>query len=187
MRLAAAVDAGTLERGVVLYDRHLVPASEPVARAFGATPVDARVKLGGAGRDYWDEVRWLGRPGDRTVWIVTPRARGDQEVRRVGLSDVTGLAQFRPMPPPLFGGAPAASVAVPLPYLRHVEERVAAGAYVDRTLDRSRGIAVLVAVNDDAVYPDHVYLVVTHAVRTATYEAVLAWGRRGQERELPRE
>jgi hypothetical protein len=188
LRIAAAADAGALDRGVVLYDRHLVPAPEPVARAFGATAVDARVKLGGGGQDFWDEARWLGRPGERTVWVVTPRARREPEVRRVGLSDVAGLAQFRPAPRPLVNGAPAASVTVPLPYLRDAEARGTAGSYVDRTLDRARGIAALVGVNHDAVFPDHVYLVVTHAVSAATYEAVLAWGpRSGEERELPRQ
>ena len=187
MRLAAAADTGELGGGAVLYDRHLVPASEPVARAFGATPVEARVKLGGGERDVWDEARWLGKPGERTVWIVTPRARRAQEVRRVGLSDVAALAQFRPTSPPLVARVPEASVAVPLQYLRSVEERGAAGTYIDRTLDRSRGIAALVAVNDDVVFPDRVYLVVTHAVRPATYEAVLAWARRGGERETQRD
>jgi hypothetical protein len=187
MRLAAAADAGALQRGVVLYDRHLVPASEPVARAFGATPVDARVRLGGGGRDVWDEARWFGRPGERTVWVVTPRMRRAQEVRRVGLSDVTALAQFQPTAPGLLGGGRESSVTVSLQYLRSAEERGAAGAYVDRVLDRSRGIGALVAVNDDAAFPDRVYLVVNHAVRTATYEAVLAWGPRGDGRDLPRE
>ena len=187
MRLAAAADAGALERGIVLYDRHLVPAPESVARAFGATPVDARVRLGGGGRDVWDEARWLGRPGERTVWLVTPRARRAQELRRIGLSDVSALAQFRPASAGMLGGAAEAVVTVPLPYLRHVEERGEAGAYVDRALDRSRGIGALVAVNHDAAFPDLVYLVITHAVNTATYEAVLAWGPRGEGRELPRE
>ena len=40
----------------------------------------------------------------------------------------------------------------------------------------------MVARNDDAVFPDRVYLVVTHALTAATYEAVLAWGDRGLER-----
>jgi hypothetical protein len=187
MRLAAAADSGALERGVVLYDRHLDPAPEALARAFGATPVDARVRLGGGGRDVWDEARWRGRPGERTVWVVVPRMRRAQEVRRVGLSDVTALAQYQPATPGLLGRARQASVSVPLAYLRRAEERGAAGAYVDRELDGSRGIGALVAVNDDAVYPDRVYLVVTHAVRTATYEALLAWGPRGDGRDLPRE
>lgn len=45
----------------------------------------------------------------------------------------------------------------------------------------------MVAVNDDLVFPDRVYLVVTHAASAATYEALLAWSPRGEDRELPRE
>jgi hypothetical protein len=186
-RLADAADGGELGRGIVLYDRHIVPVEASVARAFGATPVHARVKLGGAGTDYWDEARWYGKPGERTVWMITARNRRPPELRRIALSDVTALAQFRPVPPPLFGATPEATVAVPFSYLHHAQERGAAGAYLDRTLDRSRALSAVVAVNDDLVFADRVYLVVTHAVSAATYEAVLAWGGRGEERELPRE
>jgi hypothetical protein len=188
MRLASAADAGALGRGVVLYDRHVAPVDAPAARAFGAAPVEARVKLGGAGTDVWDEARWYGKPGERTVWVVTARNnRRPAELRRLALSDVTALAQFRPLPAPLFGAAPEAAVAVPFSYLHHAEARGAAGAYLDRTLDRGRALAAVVAVNDDLVFPDRVYLVVTHATSAATYEALLAWGGRGEERELPRD
>jgi hypothetical protein len=188
MRLARAADEGTLGRGIVLYDRHVAPVAPPVARAFGAAPVEARVKLGGAGTDVWDEARWYGKPGERTVWVVTARNnRRPAELRRLALSDLDALAQFRPLPAPLFGATPEAAVAVPFSYLHHAEGRGAAGAYLDRTLDRTRALAAVVAVNDDLVFPDRVYLVVTHATRAATYEAVLAWGGRGEERELPRD
>ena len=179
-RLAEVADAGQLEHGAVLLDRHV---SEVVAPgAFGATPVTARVKLGGARRDYWDEARWIGKPGERTVWVITARNRRPQELRRIGLSDPTGLTHYLPLREPLFGRAPEAAVAVGLSSLQHAQERGAAGGWVDRALDRSRGIGALVAVNDAELFADRVYLVVTHAASAATYEAVLAWGQRGQER-----
>jgi hypothetical protein len=188
MRLASAADEGVLGRGTVLYDRHVAPVEAAVARAWGATPVEARVKLGGAGADHWDEARWYGRPGERTVWVITARNnRRPAELRRIALSDVTALAQFRPLPAPLFGARPEAAVAVAGSYLHHAQERGAAGAYLDRTLDRARALSAVVAVNDDLVFPDRVYLVVTHAASAATYEALLAWGGRGEERELPRD
>jgi hypothetical protein len=183
--LADVADAGTLERGAVLVDRHVAPAAEAVARAFGAVPATARVKLGGARRDYWDEARWYGKPGERTVWVVTARTRRPQEVRRIGLSDATALAHYRPLPQPIFGAAPEAAVAIGLSYLLHAQDHGTVGAWADRTLDRSRGIAAIVGVNDD-VSADRVYLVVNHAVRAATYEAVLAWSQRGEDRDLPR-
>jgi hypothetical protein len=107
-------------------------------------------------------------------------------VRRVGLSDATALAHYRPLPQPLFGAAPEASVAVSLSYLRHAQDQGTVGAWIERTLDRSRGIGAIVAVSDE-VFADRVYLVVNHAVGAATYEAVLAWSQRGEEREVPRE
>jgi len=159
----------------------------PVARAFTATPVTARVKRGGARGDYWDEVRWYGKPGDRTVWMVTSsRNRRPQEVRRVALSDPTALAQYRPLPQPLFGATPEAAVSITLSYLLHAQEHGRAGTWADRALDRSRGITAIVGVNDDQVFPDRVYLAVTHAVSAATYEAVLAWSLRTDDREPPR-
>jgi hypothetical protein len=175
VRLAAAADSGALERGIVLYDRRLAPA-------FATEPTDLRVKRGGAGRDYWEEARWYGRPGERTVWILTARNRRPQEVRRLALSDVRGLAQFRPSRPPLFGASPSAAVAFPLGLVQHAETRGAGMAVVTGALDPSRGVAALVARNDDLAYPDRVYLVVTHAATAATYEAVVAWGERAVER-----
>src|SRR5262249_22684611 len=144
----------------------------------GATPIVAPVKLGGAGRDYWDEARWYGKPGERTVWVVTARNRRAQEVHRVGLSDAGALAQYLPQRQGLFRATPDASVAVSLSYLQFAVDRGGAGAWVDRALDRSRGIGAVVAMNDDNVFPDRVYLVVNHAASAATYEAVLAWSQR---------
>ena len=181
-RLASTADAGDLERGIVLYDRQIVALDAPVATAFAAVAVDARIKRGGAGRDFWAEARWHGVPGERTVWMITYRNRRPQEVRRVGLSDTTGIAQFRPFRPATFGAKPEATVAVPLSLIDHARSRGTAGALVDRLLDRSRAIAALVGRNDDPVLPDRVYLVVTHATAAATYEAVLGWGERAVER-----
>jgi len=186
VRLAEIADAGTLERGAVLVDRHVAAVAEPVARAFGAMPVVGRVKLGGARHDYWDEARWYGKPGERTIWVVTARTRQAQEVRRVGLSDATGLAQYQPLRQPLFGAAPEATVSIGLGYLLHAQNQGTVGAWVERALDRSRGIGAIVAVSDE-VFADRVYLMVNHAVGAATYEAVLAWSQRGEERGILRE
>ena len=185
-RLAEMADAGTLEYAAILVDRHVTSALEPVVRGFGATPVTARVKLGGIRRDYWDEARWYGKPGERTVWVVTARNRRPQEVRRIGLSEASALAQYQPVRPPLFGGAPEATVAISLSYLLHAQERSTAAAWVDRALDPSRGIRAVVGVNDDEIFPDRVYVIVTHAVSAATYEAVLAWAERGEDRDPSR-
>lgn len=118
--------------------------------------------------------------------MVTARTRQAQEVRRVGLSDATGLAQYQPLRQPLFGAAPEATVSIGLGYLLHAQNQGTVGAWVERALDRSRGIGAIVAVSDE-VFADRVYLMVNHAVGAATYEAVLAWSQRGEERGILRE
>ena len=184
-RLVDVADAGDLPRGIVLSDRHVAPVSADVACAFGATPVEPLVKLGGGARDLWDEARWYGAPGERSVWLVTAvRNRRPEEVQRLAMSDVSALAQFRPLRPALFGAGPQATVAVERSYVEHAVERQTAGAWIGRVLDPARAVATVVAVNDDRMFPDRVYVVVTHAASAATYETVLAWGRRGEDREL---
>jgi hypothetical protein len=183
VRLAGAADAGDLGRGIVIYDRHLAPVGVPAARTFGAVSVEPRVKQS-AGRDVWGEARWYGVPGERTVWRITVRNPRPHEVRRIGLSDATAIAQFRPVLPPLFGGGPAAAVVLPLSLIDDAQTRGTAGTLVDRTLDRSRAIAALVARDDNPTFPDHVYLIVTHATSAATYEAVVAWSERTLARDM---
>ena len=184
-RLAETADRGVLQHGAVLLDRHVVPLSDPAARAFGATPTAGLVKLGGARRDYWDEARWYGTPGERSVWMITSRNRRPQEVRRVGLSEATAFVHHRPLRQPLFAPRPEATVAVSLPYLLAAEQQGRAGAWVDRTLDLGRGLTAIVGTTDD-VFPDRVYLVVTQAESAATYEAVLAWSERDEMRDRAR-
>lgn len=182
-RLADTADAGELGRGTVIYDRHLAPVSVPAARAFGAVSVEPRVKRS-AGADVWGEARWYGAPGERTVWRITVRNPRPHEVRRIGLSDATAIAQFRPVLPPLFGGRPEAAVVLPLSLVDDGQTRGTAGTLVDLTLDRSRAIAALVGRDDNPTFPDHVYLIVTHAASAATYEAVVAWGERTLARDM---
>jgi hypothetical protein len=180
-RLAGVADAGTLGRGTVLYDRHITAVPPSLLAAFDAVPVEAQIKLGGAGRDFWDEARWYGKPGERSVWMITARNRRPQEVRRVGLSDTTAIAQFQPTGRPLFGATPQAAVAVPVAFVDHADGRATRSPHVIGGLDPSRAIAAVVARND-VLFPDRVYLVITHAARAATYEALLAWAERVVER-----
>jgi hypothetical protein len=154
-----------------------------LTRAWGAAAVDARVKLLDGRRDFWDEIRWYGRPGERSVWVIGARNRRPQAIRRVALSDAAVLAHFRPLAPPLFGARPEAVTASTLRFLQHAEARGTAGAFAARYADLGRGIAMVVGTNDDAVFPDRAWLVVTHASTAATYEAVLSWTGRGGERD----
>ncbi|HYE92131.1 MAG TPA: hypothetical protein VEA38_13975 [Terriglobales bacterium] len=183
LRLTAAADAVGIDRGGLLYDRHPAPLDERATRAWGAAAVTPRVRLLDGRRDLWDEIRWHGRPGERSVWLVGARNRRPQAIRRVALSEGAGLAHRRPLATPVFGGRREAVTAVALSYLSHAEAHGTAGAYVARYLEPGRGISAVVAANDDVVFPDRAYLVVTHAAVPATYEAVLAWAGRGGERD----
>ena len=75
-RFQQSLDDATMSRGVVLGDRTLRWASESVARAYGTTRVLAEIRPGGNGHPMWDEVRWEGKPGARSVWMVLPSGRG---------------------------------------------------------------------------------------------------------------
>ena len=182
VRLASAADAGGV-RGGVLYDRHPTPLSEESARAWGAALGPSRVKLLDGRTDMWDEVRWYGRPGERSVWRITSRNRRPQAVRRVAITEGDALVHYRPLASPLFGGDRRPVTAVSLGYVRHVEANGRSGEYLARHVDVRQGLALVVGTNDDQVFPDEAWLVVTHPSGAATYEAVLAWTARGGERE----
>ena len=187
VRLASVADAGALDRGIVLFDRHVTPVDDTAAQSFAATPTAGAVKLASGRRDFWGEARWYGRPGERSVWTLASRNRRPQEVRRVALSGASALAHYRHVAQPLFGAHPEAAVTVGSSYLARLRDYGGAGVYVDGALDGSRCISAVIGVNDDLAFPDRVYFVVNHAASAATYEAVIAWGPRGEDRELPRD
>jgi hypothetical protein len=84
-RLEEGLDQGGVPSGVLLDDRPLRWASESVAQAYGTVRVLAEIKPGGEGRPRWDEVRWDGKPGERSVWVIAPsgRARAHRLYRTV--------------------------------------------------------------------------------------------------------
>src|SRR5258708_3580112 len=72
-QLEASLDQGAMPHAVVLRDRTLRWSSESVAHAYGTVRVLAEIKAAGDGQ-RWDEVRWEGKPGERSVWMVLPGA-----------------------------------------------------------------------------------------------------------------
>src|SRR5229473_1775658 len=74
-RLEASLDQGAMPHAVFLRDRTLRWSSEAVAHAYGTVRVLAEIKAAGDGT-RWDEVRWEGKPGERSVWMVLPSERG---------------------------------------------------------------------------------------------------------------
>ncbi|HET8576810.1 MAG TPA: hypothetical protein VFO18_06920 [Methylomirabilota bacterium] len=184
--LEAALDQGAVPRGPLLSDRHALPVKESVARAYGAVAVRAEVKTGGEGKGAWDEVRWDGKPGERTVWLVAPEGRGrPQELYRVALKGTGPFQHFTPYT--VTGGGRLRAVKYGLNFLWFHEERGDMwSAHLARTLDLGGGIGAAVGENFNATFPDQVYLIVDQPPQPMTFKAVLVWRERQTELETPR-
>jgi hypothetical protein len=182
--LAARLDRGEFPSGAMLYDRHVAPAPEDVAHAYGAAPIKTDVRVGRLGGELWDEARWDGTPGALTIWMVTPSSRQPQEIPRLALKGPGALRQFQPYRVS-FRPRPLDAASVPLGFLRREEVRGRAGELLRRTIKLDNGIAALVGLNDDVLYPDRVYLIVQQASEPTTYRAALAWRKRAIDEELP--
>lgn len=174
-RLEASLDEATLPRGVVLGDRTLRWASVSVARAYGTVRVLAEIKAGGDGHPLWDEVRWEGKPGDRSVWVVAASGRGRPErLYRTVLKGDGPPRQFMPYIPT--GASRSAAVKFSLSFLSFYEERGTVWErYVSRGLDLREGLGAVVGENSNQTFPDHVYLIVEQGAQPTTYKAVLLW------------
>ncbi|MGH7355355.1 MAG: hypothetical protein ACRELS_12380 [Candidatus Rokuibacteriota bacterium] len=182
-RLEATLDAAGLPKGALLYDRHVRPAPEPLARGFGATPVAAQVREGGDERAQWDEARWDGRPGEVTVWLIRTSGVRPQEATRVALKGDGPMRQFLPYTV-ASGTGRFDAVKISLNYLNFTDgARIA--QWTARAVNLKNGIAVVVGVNDNSMRPDDVYLIVEHSHAPATYKAVLGWRQRRGDIESP--
>lgn len=184
-RLEASLDRGDVPRGAILFDRRVQPVRESLARAYGGAPVVPEIKPGGGGSTVWDEVTWDGKPGERSVWLVSPTLRHIQEVYRVALKGSGPLRHFQPYSFPI-NGTKAPAVMLPLNFLWAQEERGTAwDKYISRSLDLDNGIGVVVGVNFNATFPDQLYLIASQTERLTTYKAVLVWRQRNLDRESP--
>jgi hypothetical protein len=182
--LVTRLGRGEFPSGAMLYDRHVLPAPEDVALAYGATPIRTDVRFGGRRGDLWDEARWEGTPGALTVWIVTPSSRQPQDVRRLALKGSGEVHQFQPYRVS-FTPRRLDAASVPLSFLHRQEDRGTVRDLLSRVIKLDNGIAALVALNDDVLYPDRVYLFVRQNPGPTTYQAVLAWRKREIDQELP--
>jgi hypothetical protein len=174
-RLVTSLDEGTVPRGVMLGDRTLRWASESVAAAYGTVRVLAEIKPGGDGHPRWDDVRWDGQPGERSVWVVAPSGRGrPQSLYRMVLKGEGPVRQFMPYVPS--SGYRSAAVKYPLSFLWFHEERGGIwDRYVSGSLDLQEGLGAVVGENSNQTFPDQVYLIVRQGAQATTYKAVLFW------------
>jgi hypothetical protein len=184
-QLEASLDQGTMPHAVILRDRTLRWSSEAVARAYGTVRVLAEIKPAGDGQ-RWDEVRWEGKPGERSVWMVMPSGSGrPQQLYRVLLKGDGPVRQFMPYVP--VGGSRSAAVKYPLSFLWSYEERgLIWDRYLRHSLDLGEGLGAVVGENFNQSFPDQVYLIVQQAAQPTTYKAVLLWRDPAYNFEAPR-
>ena len=177
-RLRASLDSGQFPAGSLLYDRPLQLVGERGIQSFGAVAARAEIRRPGIGGQVWEEARWEGRPGERTVWLISAGNTRVQELRRFVLKGTGPPRQFQPQIGPL-DGKKLLAVSMPLNFVWAEQERgVLWTKWLSKSLELHEGLAALVSGNDDPLITDVVYLIVEQADQPTTYEAVLAWGRR---------
>ena len=183
-RLERSLDSRDFPSGALIGGRDPAPARESVARVWGGVPV--RIEPAGESATHrWAELRWQGKPGERSVFVIDQTAGRPQDVVRVALRGTGPLRQYQVYEPP---GASArlAAVRMQLAFLWAAQERGDVWTkYVAPVLDLAHGIGVVVGANAGGLLADHVYLIVTHAERATTYEAVLAWRQSPDDRQAP--
>lgn len=175
-RLAALLDQGSGNRGMNVTHRPLNAAADSIARAWGGVAIQGRIARSGV-VSYWDEARWDGRPGERSIWIVTPSGReSPQAVNHVVLKGTTPLTLYRPYT------AACGTTRVPvmqlgLPLIAFQESRGDVwDKYVAKSLDLRHGIGAVVGVNNNAVLPSLIYIIVEQGSTPTTFEVVITWG-----------
>jgi hypothetical protein len=173
LKLEDSLDQGAMPHAVVLRDRTLRWSSESVAQAYGTVRVLAEIKAAGDGT-RWDQVRWEGKPGERSVWMVLPSGARRLATLRTVLNGAGAPRQFIPRVP--VNGSTAAAVKYPLNFLWSYERRGTIwDRYVSKSLDLSDGLGAVVGENFNQMFPDTVYLIVQQGALPTTYKAVLLW------------
>ena len=174
-RLAARLDEGSGDRGMNVTHRPLNSVPDSIARAWGGVAIPAQIARGGV-VSYWDEVRWDGRPGERSIWIVKPNGReSPQAVNHVVLKGTTPLTLYQPYTAAC-GTSRVPVMQLGIPLIAFQESRGDVwDKYVAKSLNLSHGIGAVVGVNNDAVLPSLVYIIVEQGPAPTTFEVVITW------------
>lgn len=184
-KIEQSLDTGAMDRGVILVQRPLrsVPAS--IARAWGGVAVAADILRGGIDTPSWDEVRWQGKPGERSIWIV--KSSGNvrpQQIVRVTLKGAGPMRLFQPYT--VTNGNKAAVLQLPVPLVAfHESHGNVWDKFVAKNLDLRQGIGAVVGLSDNALFPDLAYLIVDQGDTPTTFKAVITWRDRDIDREMP--
>lgn len=174
-RLDAFLNEGSGHRGAIVTQRPLTSVPDSTARAWGGVAVTAPIARGGV-VSYWDEVRWDGKPGERSIWIVKSAGRRrPQVVKHVVLAGTTPLTIYQAYSADC-GKIRVPALKMPIPLMAFQEERGDVwDKYVAKSLDLRHGVGAVVGTNSDAVWPDLVYIIVQQGPEPTTFEVVLTW------------
>jgi hypothetical protein len=180
-RLEAGLDQGSVDRGALVTHRPLSAVPDSIARAWGGIAVQAQIARGGV-VSLWDEVRWDGRPGERSIWIVKPDGRErPQAVKHVVLRGSTPLTIYRPYAVSC-GTTRVPVMDMPIPLMAFQESRGDVwNKYIAKSLDMSHGVGAVVGVNNQGVLADLVYIIVEQGPTPTTFEVVITWHDRDVE------
>jgi len=181
-RVEKGLDSGQIDVGAMPAGRPLVSVAADVAKAWGAVPVPGVLPArGDAGR--WDEVRWQGNPGERSIWMVKASTNArPQSVRRLTLEGIGPVRQYQPFVS--VGKERFAVLQMPQALINHYESRGNLWEkWVGNGLSLDGGIAAVVARSNNALAPDSVYLIVQQTAQPTTYRTVVSWSDREIDRE----
>jgi hypothetical protein len=183
VRLETGLDTGEIDWGAMPAGRPLTSVPESIARAWGGVAIRADIARGGISVGRWDEVRWQGSPGQRSIWVIWPiGANRPEAVSRVTLQGTDAVRLYPPYA--RTGTERLAVLQMPLPLIQFSENRGNVwDKWVGKGLDLSQGIGAVVGLNPNALYPDVLYLIVEQGDRPTTYRAVVSWSDRDIDRE----
>jgi hypothetical protein len=178
--LERALDSGDISPAALLTDRVVRYGWDDMLRGFGAVKARASVSPG-EGPRRWDEVVWDGKPGERTVFVISASAGNYQEVYQVALNGKADGSILRYYVPYKVTGSPQPSpvVAYSLTFLRfHADRDDLWARYLSRSVSLADGLAAVIGINENPTFADWVYFVVEHPARPTTFKAVIGWERR---------
>ncbi len=184
-RLGRDLDTERIPSGALLSDRTFRYGWEALAGSFRAVKVIAEIRPAEGSR-RWDEVVWVGNPGERSVWVIAPTTTRTQEVVHVALHGVPVTAGESPalrhyLPYRVTGSpVPQTAVTYPLDFVRFYEDRGPAlwDRYLSRSTGLGQGIAAVVGESSNPSFADWVYIVIQHPPQPSTFKAVVGWERR---------
>jgi hypothetical protein len=184
-RMEQALDTGTMGRGAVLVNRPLQSVPTSIARAWGGVGIAADILRGGIDTPSWDEVRWQGKPGERSIWIISSSGgRRPQEIVRVTLKGAGPMRLFQPYT--VTNGNKATVLQLPVPLMAfHESHGNVWDKFVAKNLDLRQGVGAVVGLANNAHFPDLAYLIVDQGDAPTAFKAVITWRDRDIDREFP--